>query len=104
MDTSSETSDFSAFTAITWTVILPGTPIYHNATQADGSTLTWNPAPHSGVVNLRAESPARGASSLLPLLTFGLIFLCGCGVAGVGGVGGFLLLRRLLRRPQSQLA
>ncbi len=100
LDTSSETSDFSAFTAITWTVVLPGTPVYHNATLAEGNTLTWNPTPQSGTINLRAESPARGPKSLLPFLTFGLIFLCGCGVAVLGGVGGFFLLRRLRRPPR----
>lgn len=56
VDTLSEDSGFSALTEITWTVVLPGTPIAHNADQVNGNTLIWTPTPKSGVVNLRAES------------------------------------------------
>ncbi len=62
IDTLSEISNFSALTDITWTVILPGVPIEHNANQADGNTLTWTVTPKSENINLRAESevPQRG--------------------------------------------
>ena len=56
LDTLSEDSSFSALTDITWTVVLPGTPISHNADQVDGNTLTWIPTPKSGTINLHAES------------------------------------------------
>lgn len=62
IDTLSKTSDFSALTDITWTVVLPGAPIEHNAGQVDGNTLTWVVPPKTDNVNLRAESevPRRG--------------------------------------------
>ncbi|MCC6499716.1 MAG: hypothetical protein IT313_05550 [Anaerolineales bacterium] len=58
IDTLSENSSFSNLTEITWTVVMPGTPLAHNADEANGNTLTWKPAPKSGIVNLRAESEA----------------------------------------------
>lgn len=58
IDTLSEDSSFSALTEITWTVVLPGAPISHNADEVDGNILIWKPTPKSGVVNLRAESEA----------------------------------------------
>ena len=83
LDTLSETSDFSVPTNITWSVVLPGAPIEHNADSADGNTLTWTVDPENENINLRAESevpntgftfPACGAvilvfvSALVPLL------------------------------------
>lgn len=58
MDTSSEESNFSGFETITWTVVLPGQPVSHNGQQVDGNAVAWIVPPHSGTVNLRAESPA----------------------------------------------
>lgn len=76
MDTSSEDSGFSALTEITWTVMLPGAPISHNADQVDGNTLIWIPVPKSGVVNLYAESEApQGTFNFPP---------CGSALLGVG--------------------
>jgi len=81
LDTLSEDSSFSALTDITWTVILPGTPISHSANQVDGNTLTWMPTPKSGIVNLQAESEVtRGfkfpsCSSAFTLLFVGLMYL-----------------------------
>jgi len=78
VDTLSETSDFSVFTVLTWSVILPGAPIEHNADQVDANTLTWNPPPESGIINLRAESEVpRGGFSFPP---------CGAALIGVGAV------------------
>lgn len=63
IDTLSEGSSFAALTEITWSIVLPGAPISHNADEANGNTLTWKPTRKSGVVNLRAESEApRGFS------------------------------------------
>jgi hypothetical protein len=44
IDTSSRTSDFSVFSRIEWTVVLPSAPTYHNDAQVDGSSLTWSVA------------------------------------------------------------
>ena len=98
VDTSSKTSDFSAFSAITWTVVLPGTPVYHNAAQADGNTLTWHLTPRSGTVNLRAQSEVAESTSNLPLLVGGVIALALCVGTLLGGAGVFFLLRRS-RKP-----
>jgi len=63
IDTLSEGSSFASLTEITWSVVLPGSPISHNADQENGNTLTWTPALKSGIVNLQAESEApRGFS------------------------------------------
>jgi len=97
LDTSSKTSDFSTFNAITWTVTLPGTPSYYNTEQAEGNTITWNPEPRSGTVNLRAESAVNKTDSASPLLINLAIMLCLCGVVVLGSVGGFFLMRRLRR-------
>jgi len=78
IDTLSEDSSFSNLTEITWTVVMPGTPLAHNADEANGNTLTWKPAPKSGIVNLKAESevarkfefPQCGAT----LAIFGVLF------------------------------
>jgi hypothetical protein len=67
MDTSSETSSFSSFESITWTLILPGPPDSHNADQLDGNTLIWTPAPASGTINLRAESESAQPQGMLAL-------------------------------------
>ncbi len=84
VDTLSETSNFSALTSITWSVILPGAVIDHNADQADANTLTWNPTPQSGIINLRAESEVpRGGFNFPP---------CGAALVGVGAV--FLYFER----------
>ncbi|MCI0551112.1 MAG: hypothetical protein L0287_09165, partial [Anaerolineae bacterium] len=58
IDTLSESSSFSIPTEITWSVVLPGAPISHNADQVNGNTLTWAPTPKSGLINLHAESEA----------------------------------------------
>jgi len=84
LDTLSETSDFSTLTSITWSVILPGTVIDHNADQVDQNTLTWNPTPQNGIVNLRAESEA-------PLVDFNFP-PCGAALIGLGLV--FIHFRR----------
>jgi hypothetical protein len=68
MDTTSESSGFSAFETITWTLILPAAPAAHNADRVNGNTLTWYPAPDAGLVNLRAESEAGAAFSAAILL------------------------------------
>lgn len=81
IDTLSEDSSFSALTEITWTVVLPGAPISHNADEVNGNTLIWKPTPKSGVINLHAESEApRGfniplcSSAFIGLFAF-LIYL-----------------------------
>ncbi|SRR6266498_343932 len=66
IDTLSETSNFSGFAAITWTVILPGTPTNHNATHAEGNKLTWQIQTRSGTVNVQAESEVEKSSPNLP--------------------------------------
>jgi hypothetical protein len=83
VDTSSEDSNFSTLTEITWTVVLPGTPIAHNADQVDGNTLIWTPTPKTGLVNMRAESEVPSGPN---------IQICGIAVFGLGGV--LILLRR----------
>ena len=98
VDTSSETSDFSATANITWTVSLPNAPTYHNAMQADGNRLTWTLTRDSGLVNLRAESPAEGPRDMLPWLVGGVILAGLCGAALLGGGIVFLFLRRT-RKP-----
>ncbi len=102
VDTSSPDSGLANVTALTWTVTLPGTPITHNAAQVEGKTLVWTLAPKSGTVNLRAESEAIRPDSSLPLLPLalgGVMVLCLCGVALLGGVGAFFLLRRSRQPP-----
>ena len=101
VDTSSRTSDFSAFSAITWTVILPGTPVYYNAAQAEGNTLAWRLAPQSGTINLRAQSEVAESTSNLPLLVGGVMVLAVCVGTLLGGAGVFFLLRRS-RKPQDK--
>jgi hypothetical protein len=68
VDTASESSNFAAFESVTWSVSLPAAPAQHNAHQADGATLTWNIAPRTGTVHLRAESPTGAGSPALPWL------------------------------------
>lgn len=85
IDTSSETSDFSVFESVTWSVSLPGMAAYHNAHRSDGNTLTWELSPQAGMVNLRAESPVdnpAGPVSFLPgfAALLGLAALIGLGV------------------------
>lgn len=77
IDTLSEGSSFAALTEITWSVVLPGAPISHNADQVNGNTLTWTPAPKSGVVNLQAESEAPSGFSFPS---------CGTAFIGLGAV------------------
>jgi hypothetical protein len=98
IDTTSETSDFST-TTITWTVTLPDAPIYHNAAQAEGNTLTWTLTPDSGLINLRAESPAQGPLELLPLLVGSAIVLGLCAATLLGGGVVFVLMRRQQKPP-----
>jgi len=80
LDTLSEVSNFSALTEITWSVVLPGTPLTHNADDVVANTLIWKPETKSGIVNLHAESeiprggfnsPSCGAA----LIGFGLMFI-----------------------------
>jgi len=80
LDTSSEESNFSALTEMTWTIVLPGTPLAHNADEAEGNALTWKPTPQSGIVNLRAEGEAPRSGFNFPscgaaLIGFGLMFI-----------------------------
>jgi len=80
VDTLSETSNFSALTVITWSVILPGAVIDHNANEVDGNTLTWMPTPKSGIVNIHAESKAPQDGSGfqvcgIPVIGLGLVFV-----------------------------
>jgi hypothetical protein len=92
IDTSSQDSSFSGFSAITWSVILPGAPLEHNATQADGKTLTWTIAPKSGQVHLEAQSEVEQAAPALPA-TIGIILA----VLGIAALA-LVLLRRGARR------
>lgn len=94
LDTSSEESNFSALTEITWSVVVPGALIDHNADQVDGNTLTWRPAPKSGIIRLRAQSevPRSGFILLLgitALLIFGAVF--------------FIITHRRARRTKVQV-
>jgi hypothetical protein len=85
LDTSSEESNFSALTEITWMVIMPGAPVAHNADHVEDNTLTWKPVPKGGIVNLRAESDVpRGTFNFPP-----------CGSALLGVVLLVLKRRRL---------
>jgi hypothetical protein len=94
VDTSATESSFSAFTAITWVVTMPGTPISHNAEQAGGNTLTWFLTPKSGTLNLQAESAVERSSSTVPLVIGGVMLLGLCGLGLLGGLGAIFLLRR----------
>jgi hypothetical protein len=97
LDTTSTESALSSFEVITWTVTLPGAPIAHNATSADGKTLTWVVQPKSGTVTLRAESAVeKPAPAGLPGLA--LIALMGAG-AVLGGLIVLAVLVRLRRPP-----
>jgi len=78
VDTLSENSNFSALTSITWSVILLGAPIEHNADQADANILTWNPTPQSGIINLRAESKVPQSGFKFPP--------CSAALLGVGAM------------------
>ncbi|HUG34785.1 MAG TPA: hypothetical protein VMJ90_08445 [Anaerolineales bacterium] len=84
VDMLSEDSGFSVLTEMTWSVVLPGAPMAHNADQVDGSTLTWKPASKSGIVNLRAESEAPHSGIPFPP----------CGMAFIGIGVGIIYLRR----------
>jgi len=68
MDTSSQDSSFSGFSAITWALTLPGAPLEHNATQAEGKTLTWTIIPRSGLVHLQAQSEVDQAWPVSPAI------------------------------------
>jgi hypothetical protein len=100
VDTASDESSFSAFSAITWTVTLPGAPLTHNAAQAQGNTLTWNLPPKSGMLNLRAESAVDRPDTMPLWIMAGVGLLCiALSIAAVG-VGAVLLARRA-RKPSS---
>ena len=78
VDTLSDDSDFSIFKEITWSVVLPGAPIEHNADHADpadGNTLTWAVTPQSENISLRAESEVPGAGSKFPICGTAVIVL-----------------------------
>jgi len=92
IDTLSEDSSFSALTDITWSVVFPGSPIQHNAAQVNESTLTWTPAPKSGIIHMRAESEVpRSGFNLGP-----------CSAAFVGLGIGLIYLRRQRRNMSLQ--
>jgi LppM domain len=76
VDTLSEDSSFSALTDITWSVVLPGAIIEHNADQVDGNTLKWIPTPKSGIIHLHAESEVPQSGFNFPL--------CGTALIGLG--------------------
>ena len=84
LDTLTEDSSFSALTEITWSVVLPGAPIEHNADQAVESTLIWTPAPKSGLINMHAESEVPQSGFNFP----------SCGAALIGLAVGLIHLRR----------
>jgi hypothetical protein len=84
VDLSSEDSGFSVLTEMTWSVVLPGASMAHNADQVDGNTLTWQPAPKSGIVNLRTESEAPQSGIPFPP----------CGAAFIWIGVGLTFLRR----------
>jgi len=92
LDTSSADSSLANFTAITWTVTLPGAPLSHNAAQVSGNTLTWAVTPRSGVVNLRAESAVEktGLDWSSPLV----IAAVAAGGVLLGMAGAVLIFRR----------
>lgn len=90
IDTLSDESGFSALSEITWTVVLPGAPISHNADQVNGNTLTWVPTPKSGIVNLRAESEAPRGFNFPP---------CSTAFIGLGAVLLHLRQRIKNKRP-----
>jgi hypothetical protein len=92
IDTSSSESSFSGFSAITWALTLPGAPLEHNATQAQGNTLTWVIAPKSGLVHLQAQSAVEQTGLASPAILGILVGL----VAGAGLT--LLLVRRRLRK------
>lgn len=78
VDTLSKDSSFSTLTDITWSVVLPGAPTDHNADQMDGNTLTWTPAPKSGIIRLYAESEVPRSGFNFPA----------CGGAFIVVIGG----------------
>jgi len=75
IDTVSETSDFSVPTDITWSVVLPGTPIEHNANEVNGNALTWTVDPENESVNLRAESEVPKTGFSFPTCGTAIIIL-----------------------------
>ena len=83
VDTLSDGSSFSTLTDIRWSVVLPGAPISHNADQAEENTLTWIPAPKSGIVNIHAESEVPRGSNFPR-----------CSAAFIGLFVGLIYLRR----------
>lgn len=93
LDTSTSDSSLANFTAITWTVTLPGVPLAHNAAQVNGNTLTWSVTPKSGTVNLRAESAVEvtglGWSAPLVIAVGGVLL----------GIVGAVLIFRWSRSP-----
>lgn len=66
-------------TQFTWSVLLPGAPISHNADQVDGNTLVWTPAPQGQSVDFQAESEAprrfNFPSCGTALIGFGMVFV-----------------------------
>jgi hypothetical protein len=92
LDTLSEDSSFAALTDITWSVVLPGAPIEHNADQVDENTLTWTPTPKSGIIHMRAESEAPRSGFNFPP----------CGAALIGLAVGLIYLHRRGRNSSLQ--
>ena len=95
MDMAGSESDFDigfGLIEIGWSLTVPGTVGDNNATNVDGRTLTWE-MDGGGVQRFEAESSKAGSlsfltdsSSLVWLLGFGLLCLCGLVLVG-GGVG-----------------
>lgn len=75
IDTLTEDSSFSTLTEITWSIVMPDVPTYHNAEQVDGNKLTWLPKPKSGVINIHAESAMPNVGFNLPICGTGFITL-----------------------------
>ena len=92
IDTLSDDSSFSTLTNLTWSVVLHGTPIEHNADQVEENTLIWTPTPKSGIIHLRAESEVPRSGFNFPP----------CGAAFIGLSIGIIHLHRRGRNSTPQ--
>ena len=90
LDTTSPESSLSSFSALTWSVELPGVIVDDNADERLGSTVVWELAPRTGITNVRAESTLES----LPSVTTAppLLLILGFLIAG-----GAILYARLRR-------
>jgi len=94
IDTLSEDSAFRNFTAATWTVHLPGTPLDQNADLAGEKSLSWNLTPRSGVINLHVESTVeRPPFNALLVIVIGIALV----LIGVTIISAVQLVRRSRR-------